>query len=328
MVSSRAKICSAQRSTTFLSVKARYDWPRGSQAMVVPAFVLLFAPLTLVGIGCCLSAAWREWLGAGGAPGRVRLARWLMFALPLVGAAVALLERLDRPDWQRLYWAAQFPLLAAFFLSGTVLSRLWRDPSETAATERRAGGAAAFLAICAGLALLPLALQLAIPDPDPPPRATGAPLARLSEIARWSFGGPAPESLRPEPTDTVRSIAHLPRELTVPLGIALAAAWLWIAFCVLAFAGRLVRSPRVRRALLLALPALTAPLFLQDLVHRREDDAFGWNLLWPLSAEHAAVWRSAPAVLATFGPVLLVAVLAAAVLFAALAVDHARRRAS
>lgn len=293
--------------------------------MVVPAFLFVFLPLTLVGILCCLRAAWCEARGSDGAEGARAIALRLTYALAIAGALVALLERLSYPDWKHLYWAAQFPLMGAFYLSGATLARLWPADGQPAARARGWRGAAAFLALCIGFALLPLVLQLAIPDPDPPPRATGAPVARLIELAHWGLGGPLPASLRPEATDVGRSIAHLPRELTVPLGIALTAAWAWIAFCVLALGSRAIRAPRARRAWLLALPALAAALFFHELVHASNDAALGWNLLWPLGAEHDALWRSVPAVLASFGPVLVVAALLGAALFAALAAANARR---
>lgn len=171
------------------------------------------------------------------------------------------------------------------------------------------------------LGALPLVLQLAIPEDHPSSRDTGEPVRRLVELAAWGLGGPLPECLTPiTPQESARGIGHLPREVTVALGSTLLAAWQWIAFCALALLGRVLRSPRRRIAFYLVAPALLG-LGTLLLPSWKAFDASMFNAM-----RESAIWKGEPAVLASYGPVLLVALVALAVL--AIAVKRAPLRPS
>lgn len=172
-------------------------------------------------------------------------------------------------------------------------------------------GAWLFLAIVTSLALAPLVLQVAFPAHHLSGRNIGRPLSGLTELALWGFGGALPESLAPITNEeSARGVGHLPREITVPMGTLLTAAWIWISFSALALVGRLVPSPRARRSFLLTSPTLLgiACYFSADGEHA-SSAWFDPRFFWPLACEDSGIWRSDPVVLRSFGPVLLIALL-------------------
>ena len=138
-------------------------------------------------------------------------------------------------------------------------------------------------------------LQLAFPEDRPSPAETGEPIRRLWGLAMWGFGGPLPESLTPtNAPELAHGIGHLPREVTVPMGTTLIAAWLWIAFCVLAFGGRFVRSQRLRIALYLIAPqvvGLSVALGAADSLVSMWG-GFDSRFFYPAGSERSGIWTS------------------------------------
>jgi hypothetical protein len=249
---------------------------------------------------------------------------------------VAVVYRITYRDWVHLFWSAQIPLVGSFLVSGALLCRTWRDDAGAlgSAKPREAvfkqegsrwtlSGASLFLLMSATLGFAPLLLQIVFPANHPSLRETGQPIQRLLELASWGFGGPLPESLIPI-ADPARGIGYLPRDVTVPMGSTLIAAWLWIAFCVLAFGGRLVRSQRKRIAFYFVAPPLLG-LCIQmgaaDLV-ASVWGGFDSGFFGLESSRDSGIWTSDPVVLRSYGPVVLASLIAALALLFALAVQR------
>ncbi len=223
-------------------------------------------------------------------------------------------------DWVRLFWMSQIPMLGVFMLSGALLFTIWPDDAEfrkefaSRGLEQRISSrtnpALWFLAIMTSLGVMPLFLIAIFRSPEG--RNIGAPIRRVFELARWSLGGALPEWLQPISfVDGARGIGYLPREVTVPTGTMLLAAWLWIAFCTIALIGRAIPSARVCRAFLLLSPIVAGGVLI--VLARTALAPSSWFdvLLFWITGQDSGVWTSEPAVLRSFGPVLLAAVLSA-----------------
>jgi hypothetical protein len=262
-------------------------------------------------------------LGPAAARGAARFVRRASILFWVASVLLALLDRLVHRDWVHLFWTTQIPITTLFLCSGVLLATTWRDDaaaievedsSDASREQRRWGSARLFFAMVAGLPVAALLLQIALPEDRPSDSETGHPIPRLLALAAWGLGGELPESLWPI-TDEEHElgVGHLPREVTVPMGTMLVAAWVWIAFSALAMFGRLVPSPRNRRAFLLIAPTILgmACYFAPEGAGTWPDPAY----FWPEASRDSGIWTSDPPVLKSFGPVL-VAALACALLLA------------
>jgi len=248
--------------------------------------------------------------------GSVCRARKVVLIASLLGLGIVFMNRVPERDWVHLLWSAQLPMLALFLVSGLFLCGPTSEDVSSKESRlevflRLRPAAFMFLALAA-FGLWPLALQLLFPEDQPMARDLGEPVRRLFELAAWGFGGALPEALTPSTAEELeRGVGHLPREVTVPMGSLLIAAWLWIAFATLAFAGRLLRPRRLRFVFGLVAPLLLALAFATGI--------FAWlNEVWPFfdtrffspgSLNGAGIWESEPAVMQSFGPVLCTALL-------------------
>ena len=253
-------------------------------------------------------------------PRLLSLAQVALVLMWLGSCVFAAVSRSGFRDWNHLFFATQYPLLGLFAGSGALLCRTWRRDAEwidgsmaSAAAargpvRRRLSGAWIFLAMAATLALLPLPLEIALPEDRPAPRETGAPIAALGELIAWGFGGPLPAALVPDsevPPQVERGVGHLPRDVTVPFATTWLGACLWMCFCALAFVGRFAHTQPKRLIFFLLAPPLVAP-------------AWAWAF-----GEHSALWKSDVWALRSYGPVLLAALLATLALAAAFAKERA-----
>jgi len=303
--------------------------------------ILILMPLVLCTWLLALATAVLVWRQRPSARVTLLVGRLVLFLLWAAGAGSAILSGILRPDWVHDFWGAQVPMCAAFLGCGLLLCGVWGDdaalfervatssPGTGSARHRRlANPAWTFLGMLLVSALVPLVLQLAFPEEHATHRGTGRPVHDLVELAHWGLGGPLPALLEPSgDAGHARGIDFLPRDVTVPMGATLIAAWLWILFCALAWVGRLVRAPRRRIVLLLLAPpvvGLLSPLASWPLGVLRL--GFDPRFFWPLAARDSGIWTSDPATMQSYGRVLLVAALCAVLLAASRVVQGARRR--
>lgn len=281
---------------------------------MVLLFACLDALLAIVGVAAAVMLARRQ--------ADVKLRAWLLGSLLCMWGGAIGSMLVHHADWVHLFWSAQVPLAAMFLLSGALLMTVWpedaafRSAGPTSALERRISSsfhpAWWFLAIVVSLGVTPLFLLASVATPDG--RNIGAPLRRVLELARWGCGGALPECLTPiTPEDLVRGVGHLPREVTVPTGTILLAAWYWMAFCAIALLGGAIRPPRVRRAFLVLSPALLGTLLLAQSWFATGPNAW-FDLPLFTTERNSGVWKSHPAVLRSFGPTLCGACFAAILL--------------
>jgi hypothetical protein len=248
-----------------------------------------------------------------------RAARRLFAFFAVTSLFVAVAYASVALDAVHLFWSVQIPIVVAFLGSGPLLADAWRDD------ERGARSAWWFPASIAALAAAPIAV-LEIAGGFSIGRDVGEPSRRLLDLATWGLGGALPDYLAPShELERQRGVGHLPREVTVPMGALLVAAWAWIAYCALAISARAIRGRRGRRAWLYVAPVVLGAVAV-FLPGTRGAWGFDPRFFGPDSARDSGIWRSDPEVMRGFGPVL-VAALAAAVLYA-LALPRGRRAAA
>jgi len=198
--------------------------------MIVTVCMLVFAPLTILGILFCAAAALQVLRGSPSARMPLFLAQLVLVVLWGSACVFALLDRLDHRDWVHLFWSARVPLVGLFLGSGALLCCTWRTDAETvrrmlsegtpegSPSYRVRGGGWVYLFMTLPLGVAPLFLQIVLPEDNPSSRASGEPIRRLWELAVWGFGGPLPETLTPIAAWQVeRGVSHLAREVTVPM---------------------------------------------------------------------------------------------------------------
>jgi len=300
--------------------------------MALLFILFFFAPLVALGTLLCTVRALQVLIGSTPSP-RETLG---LHILPLILCTSALLltivESIDGIDWLHMFWTAQIPMVGLFLCSGAMLCDSWRG--DRIPTGRPSGaargsvgghrwiprGARAYLSMTALLGVAPVLLLSLAPDGSRAIGSSGAPFPHLWELILWGFGGPLPECLIPTtPAEIARGVGHLHRSLTVTVGTTLIAAWLWLAFCVVACAGRILRHQRLRLAFYLLAPV---GLGLLALTAGSEPVAWIWEgfdvrLFFPNDSRQGGIWKCDPVVVRSYGPVLLAALLGA--LFLALA---------
>ena len=146
--------------------------------------------------------------------------------------------------------------------------------------------------------VLPAVLIEWAPKSNAAPRNLGRPVAGALEVARLGLGGPVPDVLVPvNDAGVERGLGFLPREITVTIGGLVAGATLWIATCLIALAGGLLRSARARLGVFLFAPFVVAAAMLFAPM--------------PFGMLQRPLWDADPALLRAFGPLLVLAGLAA-----------------
>lgn len=266
----------------------------------------------LFGGGACIWAA-----VASTNPLPRRLAKWALFLWWASSFSLALLEDVVERDWVHMFWMAQIPCVVAFLLSGALLvtttrkegifdDDMWNMPFLRIVT--RLSSPWWFLAMLASLALLSLVV-LEFPSSTVGARNLGQPTHHLIQLAHWGFGGSLPDCLTPlNESEVARGVGHLMREVTVPLGTLLIAAWLWIAYCALAVIGQFVPGQRMRRAFLLTAPLIGGIVFLVATNSTNvEGSVFDTHFFQLMGARDTGIWTSDPVVMKSFGPVMATA---------------------
>lgn len=295
----------------------------------------LFGPLTLFVVILNLAAAYQATRTSVAPPGHLAFARDALIALWAAGMLVAVASS---QDWQHLFWSAQIPLVGMFLGSGALLCRTWRDDlngsTQTTGHLWRSvlsNGALLFLLLASTLAITPAVLEILVPRQPASPRATGAPFRALWDLAAWGFGGELPSFLAPAGSGWLgpERLHHPPRDVTVPMGTTLVAAWLWISFSAIAFAARVVHSRRVRQALLLLAPVVVALVVCALDMHSWTSGVLDSGYFSPSGGTRSAIWKADLTTLRSYGPVVLTAIVCAIVLGACIASEHvwARRAA-
>jgi hypothetical protein len=257
---------------------------------------------------------WSVLLGGHEARLASRASRRVVCALWAASILLALASRIVERDWVHLFWSVQIPITSLLLCSGAFLDATRRDDAASQAHASRSTWA--FLVMVATLGLLPLLLETVLPEQRVIGRDIGHPLPRLFDLARWGFDGPLPEALSPlTDVERARGVGHLPREVTVPMGTLLIAAWGSIVFVLLAAIGRFVPTARARRSFLLLAPTTLAALacfVLRPTAPVRPTSAcLDASFFLPLSSFDSGIWTSEPVVMRSFGPVMVAAILCA-----------------
>jgi hypothetical protein len=277
-----------------------------------------------------LVAAMSFWAGMAVARGLsipvayVKLGRMLALILGCVG--IALFPILAGGKWMYLFWSSQVPMGALFLASGMlrVSASDWNAELElderSNRTRIRKGGSCFLLAVTFLLGVLPLLMVSFLPGSYSNFRNVGLPIVELQRLAMWGFGGAMPDYLAPLERST-RSVGSLPVLLTVPFGATSIAAWMWIAYGVLAFVAKRLSNARARISFTLVsapiLGLLTASCALLGLGIGPLQAGF----FLPIG-RGTGIWKSHPAAMRGYGPVLACAL----VIGIALAWNCARRK--
>ena len=244
-----------------------------------------------------------------------------LFTLWFFAALAAIASHVTFPDWNHDFWAAQVPLVALALGSGILLCRVWSD--DAAFLGRRARDATpkdreslphptiwawTFFAMMLWFGFGPTVMQWIDGPRTQRAFANEHPLGNLIELAAWGFGAPLPDFLEPEHRLQIeRGVGHLPRDVTVPMGSSLIAAWLWIAFGVVSLAGRSLKNQRQRIGFYLLAPSCMAALVLLWSLTGYGQGPVIDARFFGLGCESSGIWKSEPGTMRSYGPTLLVA---------------------
>lgn len=269
---------------------------------IIGFLLLVCAPLTLLvllaGLYCAKQSLRGhpelgrvEWLG--------RMGWYVLFALSLL-VALGILPLEEYPNQVHTYWAITCPLMGLFVSSGLVLA------GKSDSKPNR--GPWIYAGLTLALAFLPVLRFGYFSGEHSIPRGTLNLTTGLWDVFSWGFGAARPEFLKPETVVALnRGADFLPRILTVPVGVSLIFAWLWIAAGTLVLCARRFKSPQNTRAFLLMAPAILGALIAVA-------GTFGASV-GPLEAgffspdRRDGIWNSDPLVIQSWGPVLLAALL-------------------
>lgn len=241
-------------------------------------------------------------------------------AIVTVGIIAAIWNWSVGQDFVHLWWAVQIPLVSTFLLSGNFAARGWAHEHRPATTAEQMQAPGVFFVATLVLAVTPLVVEETWPIDHTQRRVTESPTIAILQFVGWSFGGPRPDCLR---YDMLRGIGHVSRDVTVPMGILLIAAWTSIVFSASTLALRLIRNANCR----LAASFVVAPIFgTVVLIMKDPVGIFDPGLFPPYADDRSAVWNSDPLTLRTFGFVVLAGVLCSVALLVTL--QRARRSGS
>lgn len=275
---------------------------------LVPALILVHAPLSLLAGACAALAAAR--------PARSEAAlRAGHRALGLLCLSALAAFLFSFGDWVHSLWSIEYPLFGLLFGSGLVLVRIWPEDRKLQPNLLRgwSGATLAFVTVGA-LGALPLLLTVLPFDVRPLARESGPLLATFFEVVRYGFGGAVPALMEPVSSyDAARGLGIAPRIVTVTMGASLLATVHWILFATLALVGRVIPVGRGRRVFFLIAPMILAlaALFLVAINSEGNMDR----------SLYRGIWRNEPWLVRAYGPTLLVALVATAGLFLAVRRD-------
>ncbi len=250
------------------------------------------------------------------AEGLARAARWGACFVMALAVAGSVGLRITTVNWVHFQWSLGYPLLGAFCVSGAFLPWMW--PSEHSGTVAAAPAADAwtrsgwwFPAVALAIGTSSVWLQLLLPGEVPAVRNSPGPLVGTIELAAYGLGlGDLPAVLHVRfPHDAARGMDHLSRDLTVPLSVLTLTAEMLCAYVALALGLRFVPHAAVRFAL-----RLVAPIGVTGFMFSR------WRRL------ASGLWHETPAEIRAFGPTLLAATIALAVLVVLWLRDRAHAR--
>ncbi len=239
-------------------------------------------------------------------------------------------------SFEFLFWTSQIAMLVLFASSGCLLAgwlrRLEAQVSNRRPFRRWLESPLMFPAIAGALVLLPWAWMAWRDFGLGRGRNVGASFERTLDLALWGLGGELPQYLQPETVaGFARGLGWLPREVTVPMGVALIAAWLIVAFAMLVLVVSLGRGTRVLIHAATWAPFLTfvALVFWNEwfgsgFKAASPDAWFDSRYFLPLADSTSGIWRSSPGTLRSLGPMLLIA--AAATIVVAVVVIRPRTR--
>jgi|GEM_PF-2763522 len=284
---------------------------------VIGNSVLIFAPLTLLGVGMSFLAAMFSAAGRA-VPSAFRMTgRGVVVLLWFLGLVCVPIAGFG--DWVHLFWSIQVPLVGLFLCSGllrveTEHPRVWDGASRGSALRRCASPCSMFFML-ASLGLASLILVSLFPEEHPATRPVGSPFQGIRDLVAWGFGGALPSFLAPATSVAERrGVDYLPRVLTVPFGTTLIAAWLWIAFATISFVAKALPGPRLRGMFsLTAAPALGVIAGLVG-VSTPEIGPLDLRFFIPGGDRRSGIWTSDPMVMRSYAAVLLAAVVLLAIL--------------
>jgi hypothetical protein len=262
-------------------------------------FVLTLALIATVGVAAC----------SGGASARpIRLGQRL---LCVMGAFSLVLVLARRNDWVHLQWSVTYPMWGMFTGVGLLLLQTWpRDRALRPAAWYGRNGATIALVWLLALGVLPPVLAHALCEPFPVGRVSGSSFAALFDVARYGFGGSIPSLMVPVTEDQLaRGLGSPPRFVTVALLTSMTAAAAVIVFVALALIGRLIPLTALRGMFWLLSPVAIVLASSLEVA--------------PLSR---ALWTNEPWAVQLYGPTIVIAIVAAALLSVAVALDGWRFR--
>lgn len=215
-------------------------------------------------------------------------------------------------DWVHQLWSVMYPLLGLSVGAGFLLVRVWkRDRVRPSGILGARNGATLGLLGIAILGLLPVVTATLFGGAYLEGRVEGTPVPALVQTALYGFGGPVPDLMEPlHRAQFERGLGSPPRFVGVPMGATFFAALFIVAFSVIAFVVRGIRSERARRAVAFLLPALLAI-------------GCGLTMRGGGGLEDA-VWTNEPWLVRAYGPVLMAALLSALTLGVAVWIDGHR----
>ncbi len=283
--------------------------------VLLPATLCLFGFVSLVALAV---ERHRGYLARG-------LRGWSFAFFGLWGSAAlaAVVSRVTFPDHVHTFWALQAPLVALFLVSGPLLCATFVRERALLAGEgslprplARVPAAALFLLAMLGFGAGAIVLQWAVPFVRGGQVVEPGFFGDLGELARWGLGGERPHFLEPDnAAQEERGVGHLYRNLTVPMGTLLIASWLWIGFGLLAVAGRAIPSVVWRARFYLLAPSLVGMVGLVCAsAGVAEERLLDPRFFLPTAVRRTGIWTSEPAVMRSFGPLLLVVAAVALVL--------------
>jgi len=268
-----------------------FTWIRGEFGLTVVTSMLV------------LACAWSAATSGARLESLSRAARVSALLMAAIAGLSSASVWLRGHDWQHLQWSLGCPMLGLFFVSGPFLATPHLAPRQATAERRRSlrcGSWVSIPIVLFVLAVISIGVIAASPRELPTTRTSPGPLAGIAQIAAYGLGlhDLPPVLAIVHPWDGERGMGHLTRDITVPFSVLTLAARLILGYVALSFALHAAPSATVRRALAFVAPMLATALL-------------GWPLL---ATPMDGYWQIEPEDVRRFGPTLLAAALALAVL--------------
>ena len=191
-----------------------------------------------------------------------------------------------------LLWNTLYPSLGLMLSSGLLLNRVWRADRESLELSPKAPNGALLtwvgIAVICGIPIVILSLR-----PLGGAQVAGPLVPALWEVATYGFGGELPSQMQPVSEFQIeRNLGHPPREITVAMGSTMVGAIYLLVFAGLALLGRLIRRSDMQSILFACAPVpIAVGLFF-----------------YHGAPGESALWRNAPWLVRSYGPLLAVSV--------------------